>query len=105
MSPIHMVQVVLDELASEEWRAAQAQARKLEEELVKAFSEYLDRRYGAVPAGNPGAGGAGTPGSGSALSAVVEAFSKHLDPQYGAPPTGKPAADTGMPGNGFASRP
>jgi hypothetical protein len=28
MSPIHPVQVVPDELASEEWRGAQAQARK-----------------------------------------------------------------------------
>jgi hypothetical protein len=50
MPALDLVELVLDQLAGEEWREGQAKARKVEEELVEAFGEYLDRRYSTPPA-------------------------------------------------------
>jgi hypothetical protein len=58
MSALDLVDLVLDQLAGEEWREGQAKAKKVEEELVEAFGEYLERRFpvAAVPFAAPGEG-------------------------------------------------
>jgi hypothetical protein len=103
MPALDLVELVLDQLAGEEWREGQAKARKVEEELVEAFGEYLDRRYSTPPADSASSDfieeGFAAQGSSSspAASNPSDSHPSATDPSAPAPPTGTAGAPPAAP--------